>query len=156
VSDLAAVAAPNERVIGTYPHVIWWQGREQPPGVSIFWKPSEQGAWADLAITDRSLILMPPQNPAPGPDFIYLVAPLQETVRLPFTSVEEASTRSRHFVTYLSLTLADGSHGSIQVIMHTGNFLYSWDNSQTRAAAAMLQERLKAATDADSLILPSP
>ncbi len=156
VSDLAAVAAPRERVIGTYPHVIWWQGREQPPGVSILWRPSEQGVWADLAITDSSLILTPPQSPVPGPDFFYLVVPLQETVRLPFTSIKEASTRSRYFVTYLSLTLADGSRGSIQVMTHAGNSLYSWDNPQTRAAAAMLQERLKAAPDADSLILPSP
>jgi len=156
VSDLAAVAAPRERVIGTYPHVIWWQGREQPPGVPMFRKPSEQGAWADLAITDSSLILTPPQSPVPGPDFFYLVVPLQEMARLPFTSIMDASTRSRHFVVYLSLTLADGSRSSIQVMTHAGSSLYSWDNPQTRAAAAMLQERLKAASDADSLILPSP
>lgn len=146
VSDRAAIAAPGEQVIGTYPHVIWWKGREQPPGVSMLLKPREQGEWADLSITDGSLVLTPSQNPAPGPDFFYLVVPLQETARLPFASIKEVSLRSRYFVTFVALTLADGSRSSIQVMTHAGPSLYSWDNTQTKAAAAMLQERIQDAT----------
>jgi hypothetical protein len=154
-SDRAAVAAAGERVIGTYPHVIWWSDREQPPGVSVLLKPKEQGEWADLSITDGSLVLTPSLNPVPGPDFFYLVVPLQETVRLPLAIISEVSTRNRYFVTFVVLTLADGSRSSIQVMTPAGGSLYSWDNAQTKAAGAMLQESIQAAIGA-APVVPLP
>lgn len=154
VTDLVSSAAPGEHVIGTYPHVIWWQGREQPPGLSMFRKPDEQGAWADLAITDRSLILTPPGSPIPGADFAYVVSPIAGTIRLPLTDIREATPNRRYLVPFITLALADGSSCSIQVMTSTGGSTYIWDYGQTRAAAEILRQSIQAAAGAAAAVQP--
>jgi len=147
VSDLVSAAAPGERLIGTYPHVVWWQGQENPPDLALFSRPGRQGQWAALAVTDRSLILTPSGTPVPGPDFAYLVSPIAGTIRLPLTDIREATSNRRYLVPFITLALADGTRCSIQVMTGTGGSTYIWDYGQTRAAAEMLRESIKAATD---------
>jgi hypothetical protein len=158
-SDRAAAVAPHEHVIETYayPNVLWWQGREQPPDLPMYSKPEARGEWADLSITDRSLVLTPAQHPAPGPDFSYNVVPVTGTMRLPLSAIREVATGSRnYFVPFVTLTLADGSSCSIQVMKSAGGSAYTWDSKQTRAAGAILQELVHAAPVAAPAIPPAP
>jgi hypothetical protein len=147
VSDLASAAAPGERVIGTYPHVVWWQGQENPPDLALFHRPERPGEWAALSITDRSLVLTPSGAPIPGADFVYVVSPITRSIRLPLTDIREATPNRRYLVPFITLALADGTRCSIQVMTGTGGSTYIWDYGQTRAAAEMLRESIKAATD---------
>jgi hypothetical protein len=148
-SDRAAAAAPEEYVIETYTHVVWWHGREQPPDLPMFSKPEVQGEWADLSITDGSLILTPTWDPAPGPDFVYKVVPITGTMRLPLAFISDVSTGSQnYFVPFVTLSLADGTSCAVQVMTSVQGSAYTWDSKQTRAAGATLQGLVHAASGA--------
>lgn len=154
-ADRVSVEAAGEHVVATYYPVVWWQGRKRPPDLKSFSKHEGQGEWAELVITDGALILMPYPGPAPGPEFIYRVIPIHETTRVPLANIRQAFSDSRYLVPFVTLMLADGSRCAIQVMSRTESSRYLWDHGRTKAAGALLQERVNAA-QANSATVTSP
>lgn len=139
----AASGAEGENVVAQFPRVGWWAGREQPPDVPLWSPPAKvRGAWVGVAITDRTIVLIAAPGPPPAnvQGMFTLDVPAQP-LRLPLVSIARASADQRYLlIPYVSLEMKNGSSAAFIVVDRNG----AYDAEQTRAAAALINERIEA------------
>lgn len=154
MADRAVGAAQGELVIAQFQRVGWWAALDRPPDVPMWSPPSTiRGAWVGLAVTDRTVVLVAaPDSPPANLLALFTLEAPAEPMRIPLASIAHATADRRLFMSYGHLAMTNGSSASFIVFDDNG----ICDGEQTRAAAKLINERIKAMATDPPTNLPVP